>query len=326
MIDKKQILSASVFTGIGLVAGLLVAALIVHLYPYSICLHQCQQAITAERIFYTDELTAYGKDSSGNPLLINLSLSRRKVQDTYQHYYYANINVGGFQKQDYTTFNSPNREVQAHDFLKTFANPKAEDLSTRESFQFTYENGPVNIEVKSSDLEGDFITKNSLEYTRYVNEGEALITIGGKAYQARIATVQSYANDYSKYVYFDGYGITHSLAQVFTLWDDKNNFYFLDKSEVFDDNPNYKSHTWVLYKDAEGKSMKKSFAATIDTTKTNGASSAWNIDIPDLAAQISLQSKITFDGKVMGVAQGSVTSSNVVGSIGGYYTDQEYNK
>jgi hypothetical protein len=138
--------------------------------------------------------------------------------------------------------------------------------------------------------------------------------------------VQSYTNDYSKYVYFDGYDSLQSLAQFFVFWDEKNNFYLIDKSEVYQNNPYYKSHTWVLYKDAQSKSTRKTFFAEIATKKQGGKSSSWDISIPELNSQISLQSKSTFEGTTKGFTQGTVTRNDFTGSVGGYYSDTEYNR
>ncbi len=324
--NKKLYVVQTLLVILAFAIGLACSAVIVNFYPYTVCWSDCQAAITQEKTFFSDDLIVHSQDSTGKPILIEMSLNRKKIGDFFLHYYYVNMSIGELQKNDVISFQSQSHDVEAHDFLKQFSNTKAPDLSTRESFALTYDHDPISLQITTQDLVGDFITKNSLEYTRYVNEGEATIIISGKDYQARIATVQSYSNDYSKYVYFDGYDSLQSLAQFFVLWDEKQNFYLIDKSEVYSDNQYYKPHTWVLYKDAVTKGANKVFSAQIITNKKGGTSLSWDINIPELNSQISLQSKSIFNGTTKGVVQGTIIRNDFTGKVGGYYSDTEYNK
>lgn len=326
MTTRKIVLVVILFTVIGVGLGVLGSVVAINKYPDVICLESCKDTITEQKYFYSDDIFIYAKDSNDNPLVINLSLNRKKLGDFYHHYYYSNLIVGEFKEQEYTSFHNPSEQVKPDAFLTNFTNQLNEDLSTRESFSFSYEHGPVNIKVASEELLGDFITKNSLEYTRYITEGKATLNIGGQTYPARIAVIKSYSANYDKYVYFDGYETLRSFSQQYIFWDDKENFYLIDQSEVYKPNPFYKSHTWVLYKDADTQSMKKAFRGEIKIEEVDGVRAKWTIDIPDLSTKLMLQAYSAFNDKASGIVTGTVDYQGLQGAIGGYFSNTDYGK
>src|SRR6185436_3495960 len=90
----------------------------------------------------------------------------------------------------------------------------------------------LHITATLPNFNGDFLEKNTIDYTKYLSEGDGQITINGQSYQMHAMVAKIYTPFYDKYVFFKGYDTLSSLAQYLVLWDKDGNFYVIDDSKV----------------------------------------------------------------------------------------------
>ena len=237
--------------------------------------------------FFSDELVLSGEDEDGEPISVVVYLARRESDDGfYYHNYDLDFYYDGEHREYKDAFRSASSAVDPDlKFFDAFENELFEDLSTRETYASEFDLEGRGVFVNVSGLVGDFITKNALEYTRYMSVGEAQVEIDGQMLELSAALEKIYSSDSSKYVYFDGFKELILNVNQFTIWDEDGNFYLIDNSEVFSDLEDYKSHSWVLYKDFEGN-MQKFFEAEVEFHP--GKESMWKVSLPDLDREITV--------------------------------------
>lgn len=291
--------------------------------PKWVCNNACQNAITPDHRFFSDKLILVGETAPGEPFLLHLDLNRKRVADTLNHYYFADLIAGDQRKTLYTSFPSQEEAVQPDDFLTAFSADMAEDLSAREHVEFTFEFEDLEVSAQM-DFNGDFLVKNTLDYTKFVNEGEASVTVNGQSLEMHAFLSRSYTPYYDRYVFFDGYSELESLAQFFVLWDEAGHFYLLDHSEVKNEMPDYKSHTWALSKTNDGL-MKKAFAGTVERVEEGGVPQSWSIDLPDFDAHLELAPQLFVSPKEdNGLVNGTVETAEGVQGLQGYFSYHKY--
>jgi hypothetical protein len=322
---KKVILYS--FLGIALFAGgvFTMWKLIPH-YPTVLCDQKCQNAVTPDHRFFSDELFLLGETAPGQPFLFTINLNRKRVGESYSHYYFADFIHEGRQRQLYTDFLDINDQVLPHDFLTSYKQQIAEDLSARESYEFDFSFRDLTVHADLKNFQGDFLVKNTLEYTKYISEGNGIVTINGKQYPVRAIVSKIYTPYYDKYVFFNGYDDLRSLAQLFVLWDSDGNFYLLDQSKVDQNLPEYKSHTWALYKNRTGNYTKKAFSANVEYSHQNWKPKSWSVYVPDFGTTLKLEPKTFFTQKQdSGLAAGTVTlEGGQTKQISGYFSFTRY--
>jgi hypothetical protein len=321
----KLILLLSLVTILGVGVGLFGSRWVLKRWPKIVCDYKCQNAVTPDHRFFSDELILVGQTENNAPFFLYLNLNRKKIADSYSHYYYADFVYQDERGSQYTGFNDPASQVIANDFLNSFSSNMSEDLSARESYAFDFNYKDLHVQADLKNFNGDFLVKNTLDYTKYVSEGDGNVTVNGKQYRMHAFLTKIYSPYYDKYLYFNGYNDLNSLAQFFVLWDTQGNFYLLDKSDVFAPLPDYKSHTWVLYKNQAGQYMKKAFAANVQFEQEKFVPKKWSIYIPDLEANLELAPQIFTTGeKDSGLAAGTVTTPSGPLPISGYFSFHKY--
>jgi len=281
--------------------------------------------------FLSDEVLLIGTDARGRDFVLNIDFNRKEISpNSFVHYYDVVMLFSGKTKKDYYEFFDPLYNVigdKGEGFLKKFKNDLFPDLSARETFSFNVTIDDREITVSLTGLTGDFITKNRMLYTKYASVGKAKVTIDGQSFTTNALILKMYSDDYRKYVFFDGFDDLNSTTQVFALWDENDNFYFIDNSDVVSSHENYKSHSWVLYKDGKTGATKKAFKIDIDTVLKRKIPDRWEITIPDFNTTISAEvDKLIDKREVYGLVQGMVTDANGSRSIKGLFDYSRYRR
>lgn len=278
--------------------------------------------------FFADELIFVANDGEKD-VIIHLDLNRKELEEgIYMHYYWAQLAYSDLVSKDYVYFEDEHPQVSTQmNTQKLFTHFEAknfEDLSSRENYSLAFTLGDYDVEVDLANLEGDFLIKNSLEYTKYISEGVATITVDGQRYEGRGLVSKIYSSDYSKYIFFDGYENIQNVTHNFMVWDAEGNFYALDLTEVMNDNPYYTSHHWILFKNAQTAARNKAFRAEIVFEKeTNGTPKSWHVTVPQLNQDFQLQPAIVWNNenqRFEGVVQGLVEDDDTKSEIKGIFT------
>lgn len=267
-------------------------------------------ANTGEELKYFRDRVILSNENGDDSWVLELDLNRKEnKKGKYIHYSTATLFQNGKKESINTNFPSNSPTIKVNKFLQEFENETFGDLSTRESYAFAIQIGDKKIHADLANLEGDFITKNQLVYTRYLSEGSAKVEIDGEEYTSEAALEKTYSSDHSKYIFFPGLEKLSSRTYRFLLWDESGNFYLLDNSVVNKENPYYKPHTWILYKNADPKYLQKAFAANIEFTEI-GEVKSWQIEIPDLDTTLSISAMdATDESWIEGTATGAVTNN-----------------
>jgi len=233
------------------------------------------------RKYFADEFILVGKDASGESFLLEVALCRKQdvLLGSYQHSYsaaliYRDSNVSSSRNMFYSF-----ATVSPLGALTRFEHTRAADLSSRESYKFSITLDGQTIDLDISDLQADFLVKNSSEYTKYMSVGKALVTIAGRQFPVEALTTTYYSTDYAPYIFFDGQDALRSDTHVFAIWDQEHNFYYLDTSTVLDPISQYQSHTWVLEKNHITGATYKSYGAALRIHEEGGKASSWTVDL-----------------------------------------------
>lgn len=241
--------------------------------------------------YYRDSVTLLAHDATGLPIVLDMDFSRKEKNGTFIHYYSGTLWVGEESQEFFTQFNSDEVEPQPHEFLDSYESTQFPDLSTRATRELSLstDTGDLSFTVET---EGDFLTKNTLDHTRFTSVTETTLTLGSHSYPAQILWENAYSNDYTASIFFEGRDDMSSETHLFTLWDEDGNFYHIDQTIADGDQKHYASHTWLLYKNAAEQSTQKSYEATV-TLKETGAT----IEIPDWDDALTLTAPTDWDTK-----------------------------
>lgn len=273
------------------------------------------------RHFFSDDINVFAKDDQGKPFFLQLSLNRKQLQDgTYIHYYMSDLKYDVFSINKNIDFLLNSSEIPSKDFFSFYKNTMFSDLSTREIYDFTMTSDNQKIDAHFTDLNGDFIVRNTPEYTKYISLGDADIRFNGKNLKGHVFISKIYSSDYSKYIFFDGYDKIALRTHFLMLWDNAGNFYLVDSTKTQNAMYNYKSHTWVLYKDKKENFMKKAFDAKIDFIQKESKPVSWNIQISDIDnIQLSLNPYALFINNEEGILKGNVIRLGEISDVYGFF-------
>jgi hypothetical protein len=268
--------------------------------------------------YYNDEIIVFGTDEQGQQFLIKVDMQRKqKATADYSHYYLLESVINGKIASGTATAEDKEYSLKATGFLSKMEHLDAEDLSTREKFIYTVSIAGVDYIIDIPELSGDFIVRNKPNYIRYLSEGDAFVTFNGKQYKAHALMLKSYAEDFSQYIFFDGYYQLDSVTHFLAVWDAKGNFYLVDQSQVASVQDNYKAHTWVLSKDYLGN-MQKSFTATIAHPQVD-LPKDWTVSLPKInSTTLDLNVTYYFKERAAGLVTGTVADKNGTRTVGGY--------
>ncbi len=236
----------------------------------------------ARRLFLSDTLFLYGNDDGG-PFYLEIDLNRRQVPNgTFMHYYYTIGSFDGLDKNDYSlTYSSSTIPVSSKSIQNLTLLPFS-DLSTRHEYQGVIKFDESLITFSTSNLQGDFMTRNSPAYTRHQSVGDGIVTFNNKKISVHVLTEGIHSSDFSKSLFFEGSDAVVSETRQFVMWDSEGNFYMIDQSNVTSDTPAYPSHTWLLYKNEKSGYTKKGFTSNITSQSVLGQpETEWSITAPD---------------------------------------------
>ena len=279
------------------------------------------------RRYFSEEVVVFGRDEEGHEILLTVMLCRKedRPNNTFVHYRFLTLIAPGFNKSLTDTFSDPHPGEVPHDFVKRFSNRGTDDLSARESYELGLGMDGASLDLSIPSLEGDFVVKSSPEYTKLVSESPAELKLNGRVYRLRAVVEKIYSSDFATYLFFPGYGKTRSETHGFVLWDEENNLYILDTSNVEDQNPSYRSHTWALFKDVRRRMMQKGFEAHV-ALRADANPLHWDISIPPFEVR-----KLTLDAVAPradkpeeGIARGTIDTSGGIKKISGFYVHHVY--
>jgi hypothetical protein len=279
----------------------------------------------ARKLFFSDTLYLFG-DDAGAPFYLEIDMNRRQVPNgTFMHYYYTVGVDGDLEMSDYQSTYSTSTVPLPNNILQEIVKIPFSDKSTREEYRgkVIFKDFPLSFTI--SNLQGDFITHNSILYTRYQSVGTGIVTFQNKTMPVHVLVENIHASDFSKQVFFDGFGTVSVKTRQFTLWDDEGNFYLIDQSDVASQILEYPSHTWLLYKNASSGYTKKGFSSEITGSSLFGRpETSWSITAPDFnnaIIKISLTKYIDdgdFQTRLRALVTGTVTDNAGTRNIHGF--------
>ncbi|MEZ4195662.1 MAG: hypothetical protein R3B53_04740 [Candidatus Paceibacterota bacterium] len=218
--------------------------------------------MTDQKLFRSDTILLFG-EVENDPFYLEIDMNRKQTANgDYLHYYFIEGTVSGQEVSGYQSSQSSSSIPQVGAYIKQMDKLRFSDLSTREEYLGTVTVEDVEVSFKVTDLIGDFITKNTPDYTRYQSVGQAVVAYGEKEYVVQAMVEGIHSNDFSESIFFNGSTQIKADTYQFALWDEANNFYLIDQSEVYTNSPKYKSHTWLLMKSHETGLTKKVLSPT----------------------------------------------------------------
>lgn len=255
--------------------------------------------------YYRDSVTLLAHDASGQPIVLDMDFSRKEKNGTFIHYYSGTLWVGDQAQEFFTQFNSDEVEPQPHEFLDSYESVQFPDLSTRASHELSLstDSGELSFVIET---DGDFLTKNTLDHTRFTSVTQTTLMLGDQSFPAQILWENAYSADYTKSIFFEGRDDLNSESHVFTLWDEDGNFYHVDQTVADGDQTYYASHTWLLHKNSAEQSTQKSYVATVLLTDIGAT-----IEMPEWSNIITLTAPADWDTKNSeGYISGSLTTTD----------------
>ncbi len=273
--------------------------------------------------FYSDRFVFVGKRPSGDPVAFDMYINRKELADGgFFHYYSLSLIDGNIRDENYQSQMVPDSEVLPGLIFSEFVRHMAADHSSRESFTFSLSGGNKKYALETSELKGDFITKNEPENTEYFSVGRAILRNGTDSIEGNVLFQRTYSTDYRPTIFFAGYETLSSEATQIILWDDAGSFYLADKSDVHTVSPAYSSHFWALTKD--GDRARKAFSGELELSQN--VTGLFTGSIPDLGIkEIRVTAKTFFFGETTkGYTEGTLVDSVGSHAVRGIVTHNEY--
>ena len=254
-----------------------------------------QSSCTPGHLFLSDTITVFGQTPTGQ-IVIEIDANRlEKVAGVFSQYFFLNAFIDGVDHTDYVNIIATTSKIQTSGFLKEFTKVSAKDQSTRAAFSITVEIARKTYTIEIPEVTGDFITRDTPDYTRIQSPAEATITVDAVSYKANALVEAVYSDDYTKKIFFPDRDNQKVTTSQFVLWDSLENFYLFDDTKTDSFAPQYAPHTWLLYKEAENKILKKAFTGSYKQTVAVLGSREWTINFSEFnGAQVSLTELATF--------------------------------
>jgi hypothetical protein len=232
-----------------------------------------------ENNYFYDRIIVSALDGEKKQFLLTLEAVRSQSgKSSYLHGYTATVLYEG---QEYTsgdTFEAAVNSIQPHQLVTEY-NWQSPNQLPVESGNISFKIQDKVISVSLTDLNGDFLVKNKLNYFRYVSAGKAHIIFDGLAMDGHVMVDKVLSND-KRVPTLDGYSpkrTTHSIA----LWDEQGRFFHFDLSDVAEKNDLYQSHQWILFKDGSSGGAQKFYQANLKFN-SSGVKQKWNISVPQM--------------------------------------------
>lgn len=272
--------------------------------------------------FFSDTITLYGGATS-SPFILEVDFNRiERAHGLFSHYTFLNGYHNEIFFTDYDALYSTSTGLVVNRYIKNVQKQLASDLSPRDSYRVKVMLNGEPMEIEVSGLGGDFITRNQPTYTQYQSVGKAEVKYQGRTFIAQALLESSLSSDYSKQIFFPGYKDVDVITHQFVLWDEAENFYLIDDSNVRSDTPEYPSHTWLLYKNNQANEVKKSFESQIETNTDSEGRIRWRVTAPEFNdAVFTLTSLVPFkqkgDERIRAIVSGAVTDEDGTRKVGG---------
>lgn len=274
-----------------------------------------------EKTFLSDTITLY-EDGVDSPFTLEIDFNRIESKEgVFSHYTFINGYTGDTNFTYYDVTYSTTTGLLPNSYVKNIEKISSSDISPRDKYKGTVllDGEPLTFFI--TGLEGDFITRHTPEYTRFQSVGTAEVAYRGRTFTAQALVENSHSYDASKYIFFPGHDMVDATTHQFILWDEDNNFYMIDNSDVRSIIAEYPSHTWLLYKNSDSLVNKKSFQSVILPKKNEGGMAGWHVTAREFSnASIDLLPLVLFkqeDGRMRVLVTGTVTDDQGSRSIGG---------
>ena len=226
--------------------------------------------------FFNDSVLLFGESEAG-PTIISIDTNRRAIDpQQYLHYYFIN---GIYKENSTQTYLEAVHDTQTlQDVPGQFSlnRIRAADQSTRSSYIGDLAVVGTQLTFETAEMVGDFISKDHKNYTRYHSVGSVTVESEGVKQNMHAFVEAMYGFDYRDQIFFAGRENIEATTYQFILWDEADNFYLIDDTDVLSDTDAYVDHTWILYKSVTGFS-KKTFSASVELEQNTAI-----INIPEL--------------------------------------------
>lgn len=210
-------------------------------------------AATSTHEFHSDRFVFSGQYANGAPILVDLIVNRKGLDDgSFVHYYLLNLIDKKIAKKIYSERTVAGHEVLSDLFFTQFARATSTDHSARDSYEMTFQQSGKTFHIRTGELSADFMTKNEPEYTAYVSVGTSTLLFGNESVALHVMHERVYSSDYRKTIFFDGSDTLPSETIQLVFWDELGNFYLVDHSLVKASSSAYSTHFWALMKDGDG--------------------------------------------------------------------------
>lgn len=229
------------------------------------------------REFYSESYTVVG-----DGIVLELDTNRIELvagSGVFNHYTYLNGTIDGTPVSLYASTVASSSAPVPHDFVKRHFISTAADLSTRASFEVSLDIDGLPVTLVMTGSEGDFVTRDSIIYTRTHSVAQAVVTVNGQARTASAFVERTHSSDADAGVFFPGFESVEATTAQFLLWDSVGNFYLFDTTDVKNPVPQYRSHTWLLRKFPDGR-LEKSFSGSYETLAYSSRL-AWEVRMPE---------------------------------------------
>lgn len=198
-------------------------------------------------------IVAMSEDKS---LLFIGELSRLQIFGfLHYHMYEFHTSLDGESESKKISFQSFSRDIDAHDRLRSY-NDMNNHETTESQIKLQYETDSQKIlNIDSSNLTAQFITKTDPNYLRYVSSWTWISYIGNSQKNLRILTDTIISPDSSYARLSPG---TEILGYMGGYWDESGNMWYIDMSKIVKAWPNerYVPHSYLLSLDTENRSRK----------------------------------------------------------------------
>lgn len=270
------------------------------------------------KYYFNDNFIIYGVDNKGTPFLAEIYLQRsQKDTDEFAHFYRVGVYSNGKFSESEQQKTMPKPEIQPFTFLDSFKTSFGADFSAKQTFVIDFTVDSISYSLATDIFEGDFIVRNDPDYMKHVSFAKGILSQKGGNFTVNIAYLGTYAENSSKYIYFDGFYQLQSTAHLLVLWDEEDNVYLIDKSRVKSSHQFYKSHTWVLNKSAS-KYLRKAFTAGLSYNESEEYPTKWIVTLPTLQnATLSLETDFLND-TAWGYTTGTINDNAGTRKINGY--------
>ena len=270
------------------------------------------------KYYFNDNFIIYGVDNKGTPFLAEIYLQRsQKDTGEFAHFYRVGVYSNGKFSESEQQKTMPKPEIQPFTFLDSFKTSFGADFSAKQTFVIDFTVDLISYSLATDIFEGDFIVRNDPDYVKHVSFAKGILSQKGENFTVNIAYLGTYAENSSKYIYFDGFYQLQSTAHLLVLWDEEENVYLIDKSRVKSSHQFYKSHTWVLNKSAN-KYLRKAFTAGLSYNESEEYPTKWIVTLPTLQnATLSLETDFLND-TAWGYTTGTIKDNAGTRKINGY--------